>query len=466
MSDIILAVEQFLIDRRNEFIEKEVIKEIRDKKQKYDKLIKSLKDKELSSEKITQEKRKLEDATLKAEIKAKPVAEEKYEVNKWFKKAAEKAKPNILTHPAKFTNPKIDTASSIIYYGEQQNDGYVRTGNVNLSVQVDVSGNAATNTIIFELYSLLGIKLCNAKKIINHFEGDSESLVNFISDIGIEYKSFKNICLNVYYGINLEHSTHELVKQVYFPVNKNDSSYHLLSIVTASMLMFDVKSRIDSLNKYPDGSSIRSLKKENKFHPDGFDQILGLTEIGFSHNEFTKMGNVSYLNVKNKGIAYLLPSYPPSFQPRQIRLPHQNFFKNSLNSRRFKDDFEPLDKLIRTGLNNVHIREGIRNCLKYLIDKVLQQAFAVRAFGIGWSRTEHYQNLPLSQRIWLDDAYLEQRQLQEDWLEEIVRAFANWILDSYELLFKRSCKQLSDYELREVKRYVELAVSDDQEFFK
>jgi len=43
MSVINLAIEGFLIDRRNELIEKEVAKEIKDKEQKYEKLIESLK---------------------------------------------------------------------------------------------------------------------------------------------------------------------------------------------------------------------------------------------------------------------------------------------------------------------------------------------------------------------------------------------------------------------------------------
>jgi len=417
------------------------------------------------------EKKKLEEATLKAKQKAQPIAEEKYDVRTWLKKVSTQAKPNIVTHPAKFTNPKIDTASSIIYHGEKHNDGYVRTGNVSLAVNVDVSGNSATNTIVFELYSLLGITLQDNKKVINYFENDDKELVEYISGLGVSYKDFKDKCVNIFYGMNSKQSTHELVRQVYFPVNTPLADYHLLSVVTASMLMFEVKNRIDGFNRQVNGQNIRNLKKNNQFHEEGFDEIPNLTEIwfGYSSNEdasrFTKMGNVSLLNVRSQR-AYLIPSIPPQIQRRQARLPSQNFFKNSLNPKRFQDDFEPLDKLIRTDRKNMNTKGGIRNCLKYLIDRVLQRAFAVRAFGVGWSQTEHYQNLPQAQRIWLDDAYLEQRQQQDDWLEDIVGDFARWILDSYELLFKQTCKQLSDHELREVKRYVELAVSDDQEFFK
>ena len=101
-----------------------------------------------------------------------------------------------------------------------------------------------------------------------------------------------------------QQETHELIRQIYFPVPNENGDYHLLSVITPSMLLFEVKNRIDDFNRWSEGQPIRALKKDNKFHPDGFDEVFGLTEIGFSHTEFTKMGNVSYLNVRNKGIAY------------------------------------------------------------------------------------------------------------------------------------------------------------------
>lgn len=206
--------------------------------------------------------------------------------------------------------------------------------------------------------------------------------------------------------------------------------------------------------------------KNNKFEPNGYDEIYNLTEVGFSHNEFTKMGNVSYLNVRNKGIAYLLPSIPPALHHRQIRLPTSNFFRNSLRLRQFQESFQTLDRLIKSGINNKPIRDGIHNTLKFLIDQVMQRAFQIRATGSGWSRAEHYRNLPLAQRIWLDDAELEHRRNQDDWLKEVAAAFAIWLLDSYEYLHKDTHIKLSDEELREVKKLVVEALDSDKEFFK
>jgi len=174
------------------------------------------------------------------------------------------------------------------------------------------------------------------------------------------------------------------VKQVYFPV---DDTYHLLSLLTPSGLLTQVKSRIDSMRFSEETKQAKECRKKNELHAAGYDDVFDLTITAFGG---TQPQNVSVLNSQNAGRAYLLASTPPGLKQRQIRLPTNNFFRNSLRIRPFKDLFQPLDKLIRTDVNNVHVRDGIRNSLKYIIDQVLQRAFRVRAYEPGWSNTEHY----------------------------------------------------------------------------
>lgn len=385
-------------------------------------------------------------------------ATEKFALMNWLPDAAKRAgQLTMVSHPGKFSHPSAKT-SSVIANNPPAQDGYLRSGNVDYPL--DVFGNAAA----MDVYKFLSLTMDDGQTVLSHLEQDSPAVQALMAIPTASYQQLKQGFLSIKQLAESSKTDH-LVKQVYFPV---DGDYHLLSILTPSGLLTQLKNRIDQMRFSESAKLARESRKKNLHHADGYDDFPDLTVTAFGG---TQPQNVSVLNSQNAGRAYLLASIPPGFQQRQARLPSQNFFKNSLNPKRFKDHFEPLDKLIRTDLNNVHIREGIRNCLKYLIDCVLHRAFAVRAEGArlypqGWSQTEHYQNLPQAQRIWLDDAYLEQRQQQDDWLEDIVGDFARWILDSYELLFKQTCKQLSDHELREVKRYVELAVSDDQEFFK
>ena len=435
------AITNFLAAQKEEFLEKKIASELKGKKNQDD------------------------DAILKARAKFQTEADNKYNLTSWLEKIIAKAKPNITTHPAKFTNAKIKSdVSSFIFLGQKAQDGYVKTGNVNLTYAVDVSGDAATNTIIFELYQLLSKNTSESQALIHLFESDNDELKAFITNLSLDYEKLKDKALSVFFGDNTSPVTHELIRQVYFPI---EGDYHLLSITTASSILFEVKTRIDAFDKWIDGVHIRNVKKENKFHADGFDELLNITEIGFSHNEFTKMGNVSYLNVRNKGIAYLLPSTPPTLQKRDIRLPTNDFFKNSLWRGQFKENFEALHKLMISDINNITIRQGIINRIKFIIDQVLEKAFAIRAYSIGWSSSEHYKQLPLSQLISLDDIHLEQRENQELWLETVSRSFAGWIVHSYEASVEHlhNKKILSSTESSHIRQFIEEAISQDKEFF-
>jgi len=88
MSSVISTIERFLFDRKNEFLEKEIAQEIKDKKQKYEQLLESSKSKESNNEKIALEKQKLEEAILKAKQKKQPLADEKYEIKTWCEYSA------------------------------------------------------------------------------------------------------------------------------------------------------------------------------------------------------------------------------------------------------------------------------------------------------------------------------------------------------------------------------------------
>jgi CRISPR-associated protein Csy1 len=381
-------------------------------------------------------------------------ANEKFALANWLPDAARRATQlTMVSHPGKFSHPSAKT-SSVIVKSTPANDGYLRSGNV--EYELDVFGNAAA----MDVYKFLSLQLDDGKTVLTHLEQDSEAIKPLLNLPTASYESLKQGLTSIK-QLDDSNKTDHLVKQVYFPV---DDDYHLLSVLTPSGLLTQVKSRIDSIRFSEETKQAKESRKKNEHHKQGHDDIFDLTVTAFGG---TQPQNVSVLNSQNAGRAYLLASSPPSLKQRQIRLPTHNFFRNSLRVKQFKDNFQSLDKLIRTGVNNVHVREGISNTLKYIIDQVLQRAFRIRVNGEkGWSDTEYYQSLPLAQRIWLDDAYLEQRENQDAWLDDVVSDFARWILDSYEHLFKDTLIKLSDHELSEVRSIVEQAVSSDQEFFK
>lgn len=391
--------------------------------------------------------------TDEAQSQLEQEANEKFALANWLTDAAKRAAQlTMVSHPGKFSHPSAKT-SSIIARSEQANDGYLRTGNV--GYKLDVFGNAAA----MDVYKFLSVTMDDGKTVLEHLEADSTLIKDLFTLTTASYESLKQGFVSIK-QLGDANKTDHLVKQVYFPVADN---YHLLSLLTPSGLLTQVKTRIDGIRFSEETKLAKESRKKNEFHEAGYDDIFDLTVTAYGG---TQPQNVSVLNSQNAGRAYLLASMPPVLMQRQIRLPSQSFFKNSLRVRRFQEEFQALDKLIKTGINNIHVRDGIKNCLKYIIDHALQQAFKVRAYPPGWSKSEYYQALPLAQRIWLDDAHLEHREHQDDWLDTVVADFGRWILDSYEYLFKDTYTKLGDDELRAVKDVVYQAVSRDKEFFK
>jgi CRISPR-associated protein Csy1 len=380
-------------------------------------------------------------------------ANEKFALANWLPDAARRATQlTMVSHPSKFSHPSAKT-SSVIARSYQANDGYLRSGNVDY--ELDVFGNAAA----MDVYKFLSLTMDDGKTILTHLEEGSTAIKSLFTLPTADYESLKQGLISIKQLDDSEKTDH-LVKQVYFPVGDD---YHLLSLLTPSGLLTQVKNRIDSIRFSDETKQAKECRKKNEHHATGYDDVFDLTITAFGG---TQPQNVSVLNSQNAGRAYLLASIPPTLKQRQIRLPTHDFFRNSLRTKSFKDAFQMLDKLIQTNVNNVHVREDIRNNLKHIIDQVLQRAFSVRASEPGWSNTKHYQSLSLAQRIWLDDVNLEQRESQTNWLEDVISDFSRWILDSYEYLFKDTYIKLSDYELREIRSMVKQAISSDQEFFK
>lgn len=380
-------------------------------------------------------------------------ANEKFSLANWLPDAAERVgQLTMVSHPSKFSHPSAKT-SSAISQNNPAHDGYLRSGNVDY--ELDVFGNAAA----MDVYKFLSLLMDDGETVLMHLEKDSLAIKSLLT---LPTESYENLKLGFLSIKQLDDisKTDRLVKQVYFPVGED---YHLLSVLTPSGLLAQVKNRIDTIHFSEQTKQAKECRKNNEPHATGYDDIFDLTITAYGGSN---PQNVSVLNAQMNGKAYLLSSTPPLLEQRAIRLPSNNFFRNSLRPKQFTETFQSLDKLIRAGINNIHIREGIRNSLRRIIDQVLQRAFRIRSYGLGWSHLEHYQSLPQAQRIWLDDANLEQRENQEDWLEDVTAEFSLWILYTYEYLFKETYIQLSDNELREIRCRVDEAISDDQEFFK
>lgn len=389
-------------------------------------------------------------------------ANEKFSLAQWLPDAAKRAKRlSIVSHPSKFSHPSAK-ATSLIYEANRESDGYLRTGNV--SYELDAQGDAA----VLDVHKFLNLPLFDGQPLLNHLDKNTEEIQKAFKNDAFDYEEIRKAFLSITRPV-AKNFTDKFVKQVYFPTG-NEEQYHLLSILTPSGLITRLKNEIDDMRFSETTKEAKVCRKNGVFHKEGYNDIFDLTVIGYGG---TKPQNISVLNNKNAGRAYLLPCLPPILDKKRVRLPRTNFFQNILYSNQIKDSILALHKLMELDINNMAIREAIDNILKHIIDTILLKALTIRQTQAGWSelseedKEEGIPSLPLNQKIWLDDSYKEKRSEDDEWLEEIAKDLARWIINAYETIIKKSeAFSLGDDELTYLKIAVIDRIKQDKEFFR
>lgn len=395
----------------------------------------------------------LDDDTLAA---LRLEADIKFSLSVWLPDAAKRVgQLNMVSHPSKFSHPSAKT-STVIANGSYGMDGYLRSGNV--SYALDVFGNAAA----LDVYKFLSLTLDDGKTILTHLEDDSNALKSIFNFNDAPYSTLRQQLLKIKQTSNAS-VTDTRVKQVYFPIGRTDD-YHLLSILTPSGLLSKIKNTIDALRFSEAAKIARKNHYENKMHDDDFDDIYNLTITAYGG---TQPQNISVLNSQNAGRAYLLASSPPVLIKRDTRLPHTDFFKNSLWLDAFKSHFIKLHAVVISWKNNMHIRADRDDILTAIIDEVIKKAFSIRlSREDNWTNEAHYQGLPLYQKIWLDQTRQAERDADDVWLDDLTNQLARWILDGYEYSMKRNAIDLGDGELRHVSGMVKQYIQEDREYLR
>lgn len=366
----------------------------------------------------------------KAELKRQ--ADLMFSLEEWLPNAAKRAKQlSAVSHPGKFCHPSAKICS-VIAKGKKSNDGFLRTGNVEVSL--DVFGNAAA----MDVFKFLNLKLGNGETILTNLEKNTPEIKKQLNINTVTFDEITSGLLSIKGESSPKAKTSPFVKQVYFVVGNN---YHLLSILTPSGIMYNLKERIDKIRFSEEAKSAREAKKKNIYHENGFTEIFDLSVIGFGG---TKPQNISVLNNQNGGKAYLLPSMPPELSPRNIQLPKSNFFSNTIWPNAFKSDFYKLHLLLIDDYNNINIRNKRDIITKNIIYQVFDKMWMIRSLDAGWSDSERYSKLPQYQKIWLDQLYSSIRNENTEWLNHVKNDFARWFLNTYKRLLGKNAISLGD----------------------
>lgn len=363
-------------------------------------------------------------------------ATEFFRLDNWLPDAAKRAGwLSMLSHPGKFTHPSAKT-SAIIAEAQPKPDGFLRTGNAD--TDLDVLGNAAA----LDVHKFLSLTLTDGQTVLAHLEQTSAAIQTQFELSTLPFSELQQGLLAIKQSSDTA-KTSEKIKQVYFPVG---DGYHLLSILTPSGLMFKLKEAINVLRFSDEAKQAREDRRHQVHNEQGFAELYNLSVIGFGG---TKPQNISVLNNQNGGTAYLLPSLPPQLETRAIQPPKTGFFSDSLYHKHYQGSFREFHKILVSYSNNREDRDDRDSLITSIAEQIIEKVWQFRQLPPGWSDAT---NLPLAQKIWLDAAYNEQRENQDAWLDEIIRAIADWFYIAYEkTVGKDKAVFLGDVELAHIR---------------
>jgi len=364
----------------------------------------------------------------------------------WLPNAARRAgQISISTHPCTFSHPSARKnengyVSSVIATSGRTNDGYLRSGN--LFAEADALGNAAA----LDVYKFLMLKMQDGKTLLQHIKQNSEQAKNLLSIKSETYEILKSGFLAMVEGKG-EIITSSKIKQVYFPIGKD---YHLLSVLTASGIVYGLRKRIDDIRFSEATKEAKSCEKNNELHEGGYKKLPNITVIGYGG---TKPQNISVLNNQNAGKAYLLSSEPPTLKSRNMNFPTVDFFTQTFSYYRCKDLFHGLHKLFSIHQNNRHVRDGRDDYYQAIIDRIVERMWLVRGVADKQYHAETSQ-LNKNQKVWLCDEHEEERSSEDDWLDSITEQVARYIFDGYENILGKKAIMFSDDEFQFIHKLV------------
>lgn len=350
----------------------------------------------------------------------------------------------LATNIGKFTHPDIKCCA-YIEPAHQPIPGFVYTAGESADPDIFLTGGAACIPVA----KLLIAPLEDGNTVYQHLRLNTDLIRREIGELlGVDYESVRADLLQVHKGSELKESDQRL-KQVYFPV---DDEYHLLTVLPASSLMYMLKRKLKPMIEH--GWDARN--KKNAAYGQAYSNLPGITVTKFGG---TKPQNISLLNYKNGGNAYLLPSLPPQLEQRNIRRPRHDFF-SELPLYEFSENFRILHEHYKIAHNNLAIRESVRACEWYIIDQVLMRVYAFRKLEPGWSvKTQ----LSMAQKLWLDNANVGARIGSEDSLDQIATRFVRWFVSAYEKTIGKEKIILGEAELAHIKTEIMDVLAADWE---
>jgi CRISPR-associated protein Csy1 len=369
--------------------------------------------------------------------KVKPDDEEKrrellaaYEPKAWLADAARRvAQLQLATHIVKPIHP--DARGTNIRAVEERSGiaGIVGTHSLPADRQMDVVGNAAA----LDVYKFLSISH-EGKSLLQRMLDRDSATVAALSDDPAEAEALRSAFASIAERDSTP-ETHELAKQVYFPV---EGGYHLLAPLFPTTLVHHVQQIIREHRFGEAAKAARVARRERKGWKHGYCEYpdLAIRKLGGS-----KPQNISQLNSERYGENWLLASKPPSWERLDVKPP---FHADSVFDRWFGRRQSVREAVTRlrdflgaTDHNNLAIRNTRARLVGDICDEVHQYAASLRVLKPGWS-ADTACRLHAAEQLWLDpfrartDEEFRKLRASLDWRDEVSRRFANWLNSNLE----------------------------------
>lgn len=347
----------------------------------------------------------------------------KYKPCKWITDAAINASSvSFATHVIKLTHSKIDS-SSLYDKVDALKPDYLTTSSLReKSIDGAVSGNQFA-----PIFQFLELEF-NGHKLATEFVAESPKILELFANNDEELATWNNGFKRALSNEQL--STHFLAKQVYFPINSDASSYHLLCHIKSSSLAHAIFDRMFD----PTQKDIRTLREKGKYShcaTASFPQKSRISVTASNHS------NASQLNGKRGGKLHLFSTQPPIWE-NQSKPPiyKKSLFDESFFYQSMKEDINYLrDFLLRfdridLSIKNPERRKWIDRWLANIIDEFLFFVGNIQNMSSGWTVVEDIKLKPAHQ--YLLDPYRKDTEFQSirkgtDWQAVICDDFAHWL---------------------------------------
>lgn len=369
--------------------------------------------------------------------KLKPDEDEKrrdleaaHEPTAWLADAARRVTQlQLATHTVKPIHPDARGTNIRVVEERACVPGVVGTHSLPADRQIDVVGNAAA----LDVYKFLSISL-EGKSLLQRMLDRDSATVAALSNDPEEAERLRSAFAGIAERDSAPES-HELAKQVYFPLN---GDYHLLAPLFPTTLVHHVQQLIREHRFGEAAKAARDARREGRPWMHGYCEYpdLAIRKLGGS-----KPQNISQLNSERYGENWLLASKPPVWEHLDVKPP---FHAESVFDRWFGRRAPVREAVARlreflssTDHNNQAIRSTRARLVADICDEVHQYAASLRVLKPGWSADPKCR-LHEAEQLWLDparartDEEFRKLRVSLDWRDQVSNRFANWLNSSLE----------------------------------